>query len=547
MTVHDGAATRPLHQPAAVVAPTPTAREPARASQPEPTESSTSRRPRLLLRLLAGALSGLALALAFPPYDLWVLAPVAVAGLALACRGLNAWRGAFVGLVAGLVFFLLLLEWMRVIGPDAWVLLALLEAAFLAALGAGLSLVIRLPGWPIWVACLWVAEELARSRVPFGGFPWGRLAFSQTATPYTPWAAVGGAALVSFAVGLSGALLAWALTARSRRVGALAAAGLAALVPAAAAAVPVPTGGERIVTAAVVQGNVPRTGLDFFGQREAVLRNHVDATRRLAGLVRAGTLPRPDLVVWPENASDIDPFADAAAAGLIDAAVRDVGVPTLVGAVVAGPDPQHVQNMGIVWDPQTGPGERYVKRHPVPFGEYIPFRDRLSGLIGRLDRIPRDFYAADRPGVLELGPARVGDVICFEVAYDDLLRDVVDGGADVLVVQTNNATYGRTGQPEQQLAISRLRAVEHGRAVLVAATSGISAVIAPDGAVLDRSADFTRDLLVERVPLREAVTLADRVGATPEWALAGVGLLAVAVAVAVGRRGRRTGVERSGP
>jgi apolipoprotein N-acyltransferase len=129
--------------------------------------------------------------------------------------------------------------------------------------------------------------------------------------------------------------------------------------------------------------------------------------------------------------------------------------------------------------------------------------------------------------VLQVGPAVVGDVICFEVAYDELLRDVVAGGADLLVVQTNNATYGRTSQPEQQLAMSRLRAIEHGRAVVIAATSGISAVIGPDGRVLDRSDDFTADLLVQRVALRGELTVADRVGAAPEWALTGVGLLAV--------------------
>ena len=143
-----------------------------------------------------------------------------------------------------------------------------------------------------------------------------------------------------------------------------------------------------------------------------------------------------------------------------------------------------MRNSGVVWDPQTGPGERYVKRHPVPFGEYIPFRAQLSGWIERLDQIPRDFYAGDRPGNLDVGPAAVGDVICFEVAYDGLVRDVVTGGADVLVVQTNNATYNGTGQPQQQMAMSRLRAVEHGRTVLVAATSGISAVVAPDGEVV---------------------------------------------------------------
>jgi apolipoprotein N-acyltransferase len=243
--------------------------------------------------------------------------------------------------------------------------------------------------------------------------------------------------------------------------------------------------------------------------------------------------------VWPENSSDIDPFGDPSAYALIDDAVRRAGVPVLVGALLDGPGPEHVSNTGIVWSPTSGPGERYVKRHPVPFGEYIPFRAQLSGLITRLDQIPRDFVAGDRPGVLQVGPARVGDVICFEIAYDGVVRDVVTGGAQVLVVQTNNATYNRTGQPAQQLAMSRLRAVEHGRAVLVAATSGISAVLAPDGRVLAQSRELTADTLVTAVPLRSGRTVADRLGASVEWALAALGL--VGLALGLRRQRRRPG------
>jgi len=127
------------------------------------------------------------------------------------------------------------------------------------------------------------------------------------------------------------------------------------------------------------------------------------------------------------------------------------------------------------------------------------------------------------------------------VAYDGLPRDVVDGGAQVLVVQTNNATYGHTGQPSQQLAMSRLRAVEHGRSVLVAATSGISAIIAPDGRVVHRSQQFTQEVLGADVPLRTATTLADRVGAAPEWALSLLGLAAVAAGLVRRRRAGKDG------
>jgi apolipoprotein N-acyltransferase len=218
-------------------------------------------------------------------------------------------------------------------------------------------------------------------------------------------------------------------------------------------------------------------------------------------------------------------------------------VPVLVGVLVDGPDADHVQNEGIVWDPVTGPGAHYTKQHPVPFGEYVPFRKELTKVISRLDEIPRDFYPGKTTGVLQIGPARLGDVICFEVAYDGIVRDTVNAGARAIVVQTNNATYGRTGQPEQQLAMSKLRAIEHGRAVVTAATSGISAIVAPDGKIEQRSKEFTQAVLDADIPLRDGRTLADRVGAVPEWTLAMVGLLSCAAAVALGRR-ERTGTAK---
>ena len=497
----------------------------ARDAGPRPGRS-LSLGPRLTAAVVSGAL----VALALPPYDVWPLAPVGVAVLTLLARGQSARRGAAQGLAHGLGTFLPVLSWLTVIGVDAWLLVAALEAAFLAAMGALLPAVLRLKVWPLWVAALWVAQELARSTLPFGGFPWARLAFAETASPLTPYATLGGAPLVSFTTALTGALLAAAaLHVRSRRRLAPLAV-LAAAVPVVGLLLPVDAGEGRQVTVALVQGNVPGIGMSFLGQPEQVLRNHVAATRRLAADVRAGRVPRPDLVIWPENASDIDPFHDASARALIDSAVRDVGVPVLVGAVLQGPGPDHLSNAGIVWDPRTGPGERYVKRHPVPFGEYIPFRRELAGVTSRLDQIAKDFYAADRPGNLTVGPARVGDVICFEIAYDGLVRDVVRGGAQVLVVQTNNATYNGTGEPHQQMAMSRLRAVETGRDVLVASTSGISAVVRADGTVAQQTGQHVARTLVARVALRGGETPASRLGGWPGWLLAGAGLVAAAVA-----------------
>ncbi|MEU8994525.1 apolipoprotein N-acyltransferase [Streptomyces caniferus] len=503
---------------------------------------------REALRTGLAALFGIALGLAFPPYDLWPLSLAAVAALSLLTRGRTARQGAWTGFAFGLPFFLILLKWLHVVGWDAVFGLSVAEALFLTLLGAALALTSRLPGWPLWSACLWVAEEWARDRLPFGGFPWGRLAFAHTGSPFTPLAALGGAPLVTFAVALAGALLAacaaalWQLRANGslrRAVPALEAFGLAAAVTLAGALVPVPTKADDTVDIAVVQGNVQQPGMDFLGRPMMITDNHAKATEKLAADVKAGRAKKPDLVIWPENSSDLDPYQYPQAYDRIDEAVKAIGVPVLVGALVDHPSKKgYVFNEGIVWDPKKGPGASYTKQHPVPFGEYVPFREQLSKVITRFQRVPRDFYPGDHTGVLHVGPARLGDVICFEVAYDQIVHDTVDAGARALVIQTNNATYGGSGQPEQQLAMSKLRAVEHGRAVVTAATSGISAVVAPDGKITHRIPEFTRGVVSARIPLRDETTLADRVGAAPEWVLAIVGLLSCAGAVVVGRRGR---------
>ncbi|MBO8200035.1 apolipoprotein N-acyltransferase [Streptomyces smyrnaeus] len=496
------------------------------------------------------ALSGVVLAFAFPPYGIWPLSLVAVAALSLLTRGRTIRQGAWLGLAFGWPFFVVLLKWLHVVGWDATIGLAFLQGLFVLGLGAGLAVTSRLPAWPLWGACLWVTEEFLRDRLPFGGFSWGRLAFANTSSPYTPLAALGGAPLVTFAVALSGTLLAaaaltgWRLRSRPARTTrawatGLGALGLAGAITVAGFAVPVPTKAADTVRIAVVQGNVQQPGMHFLGRPMQILNNHVEATLDLAERIKQGKEPKPDLVIWPENSSDLDPYKWPEAGDRIDEAVKAVGVPVLVGALVDHPTKEgYVENQGIVWDPKKGPGASYTKQHPVPFGEYVPFRDQLSKVITRLQQVPRDFYPGDHTGVLQTGPARLGDVICFEVAYDEIPRDTVKDGARALVVQTNNATYGRTGQPEQQLAMSQLRAVEHGRAVVTAATSGISAIVSPDGTVQQRTEEFTQDVLTGDLPLRDEITLADHVGAVPEWVIAIVGVLACAGALLLGRRTR---------
>ncbi|MEP7055771.1 MAG: apolipoprotein N-acyltransferase, partial [Actinomycetota bacterium] len=493
---------------------------------------------------LAGAL----LWLAFPPYGWWPLAFAGVALLSVATAGRSG-RSAFgVGLVAGFAFFLPLLDWLTNVGLHAWLVLAISQALATGLLGLALALTSRLSWWPLAQAGVWVGYEGARGRYPLGGFTWGRLAFSQSRSPLVPLAALGGAPLVTFATALIGLALLWlALTVRRdgvRRPLAFAP-GLAVLIVVAlgSVAVPVPSGSNQHLTVAAVQGNVPALGLERSTEELVVVSNHAAATAALALKVAAGSAPRPGLVIWPESSTDIDPRRDEQVRSIVLDASSAIRAPILIGAALDTDDGQ-ILNAGLVWDPDSGPGQVYVKQHLVPFGEYVPLRGLLGKRIRMLDQyIPRNFAPGNGPAVLDIAGVRVGDVICFEVAYDGLVRNSVRAGAQLLVVQTNNATYMRGRDPaqtEQQLEMGRLRAVEHGRAVVVAATSGISALIAPDGTTLARSGVFTQEELVAALPVRSTLTVADRLGAWPELLLCLLGVVAIGIAA----RGRNSPVER---
>lgn len=489
------------------------------------------------VRLVLAVLAGAAMAAAFPPFGASILAPVAVALLTYALWQQPARTGAALGGVAGLVFFAILLRWVALIGADAWLALSAFCAVWFAALGAASAVLSRLPGGPVWIAAAWVAQEALRDRIPLGGFPWGRLAYAQTATTLTPWASVGGAALVTFFTALAGTLLVavvFAWRAGRYRTTALIAAGIIVLglsglvLPRSDAGQS--TFGPPTSVAAVVQGGAASTGLGFGDERRDVLRRHVQATEELAEAVALGRVPQPNFVIWPENSSDIDPLTDTQAAEQIDRAADAIGVPILVGAVLEV-SPTTVANAGIVWDPQTGPGQTYIKQRPVPFGEYVPFRPLLTRIIGRFDQVPRDFIAGEGSGVLMVGDALIADVICFEVAYDDVVRNAVRDGGRILAVQTNNATFAGLGQPEQQIAMSRLRAVETGRTVLVAATTGISAMIDPTGRIIDEMGEGESGWMVADVALRDSQTLSVRIGELPEFALSFAALVGLVWAV----------------
>src|SRR5207248_2229802 len=351
------------------------------------------------------------------------------------------------GFLFGVAFFLPLLTWLLdFLGPDfgpwPWLGLSCALAAYYGLGGTLFRVVSRLPLAPVWAALAFIALETPRTWFPFGGFPWGRVAFSQPEGAFLPLASIGGAPLVGFAVVLTGFSLA------------------------------------TFITSAV----------------KATLRA---SDARKVALTARGT-------------------------------VTAFGVPAVIGALVRLPDGS-AQNSALVWDPRTGPGQRYAKQQLVPFGEYVPARDVARLVTPFVDTTGDMVPGTGANAALSVAGTKVGVFICYETAFDYPAREATADGGELLVVPTNNAWYGPGEMSYQQLAMSRLRAVEHGRAVVVSATSGVSALVAPDGTITSSTGLFTADALVGRVPLRTQTTRSDRL-----WAVTEYGLLALAIAGVAG-------------
>jgi apolipoprotein N-acyltransferase len=519
------------------------------------------------LALLIALAGGVALAAAFPPAGIWPFAAAGPALLAVALRRRSARGSLAVGLVFGIAFFVPLLSWLVNVAWYVWAALAVVEAVMFAVLAVGLRLLLNLRCWPLAAAGWWVAAEAVRDRWPFGGFPWGRLAMSQASAPTARWVAVGGAPLLTFLVALAGTTLAWLVLPASHRdppprpssrrealmrglrrracpaLGFAAAAGVAVcgcVLPVDQPSAAVPT-----ATVAAVQGDVPHARtLTGVLRATTVTGNHAAATERLAAQVRDGSRPAPDVVIWPENSTDLDPGYYPSVYATIAAAVRAIDRPVLVGAVLQDP----VRNAGQLWLPGGGPVATYVKRQLVPFGEVIPFRGLLDTFTSLPSLQPVNFTPGHRAVVFHIGRIRLGDVICYEVGFDALVRSEVTAGANLLVVQTNDADFeidGQTGETLQQLSIARIRAMESDRSVVVASTTGVSAIIAPDGSLIARSGIWRRAVLDARVPLQGNRTLADRVGSWPEYVITLLVAAALAWATA-GAAARRSRSRRGG-
>ena len=489
-------------------------------------------------------LAGVAAGLAWQPFALWPLLLVGVPALTLLARGSRPRRAFGLGYAFGFAMLAMTISWVHVLGWWVAALLIAFMALFFGVLGLALSRVTRLRWWPLPAAACWVAVELAYSSVPFGGFGWTRLAYAAVDTPLNGWFPLVGVTGVSFLVALVGQGAAWVvLLVRERQPRVWARVLPAVLVLAAVGAAGVGlrsfqveplAGREGTVTVGAVQGNVPGRGIEALGRARTVTNNHLSESVALMAQARLGRTPVPDFLLWPENSTDIDPLRDPVTRATVAGAAAVAGVPILVGAVTAGPGEDERQTTALWWDPTRGPLASYHKRNLVPFGEWIPFRDQLLPLVPILREVGAQSIPGTEPGVLTvpLGARtlKVGDVICFELAYDRTVRETMTNGAQVLVVQSNNATYGGTGQIEQQFAITRARAMESRREIAVATTNSVSGFIGRDGRVENRTSEFTSAGFVKTMPLRSALTPAVVVGAWPAWLLSLFALAAVALA-----------------
>ncbi|GAA0590015.1 apolipoprotein N-acyltransferase [Kutzneria viridogrisea] len=518
---------------------------------PEPVPSTHRRRPwPVLARVLVAAAAGGLWYVSYPPRTAWWLAPVAFALLAAVLRHRRARAGFGYGLVFGLAFVLPLLSWLQDFlgadfGPLPWAGLSLVVALYMAVSGAAMAVVSTLRGGPVWMAALFIAGEVLRTRWPLNGFPWGKVGYGQPEGAFLPLAALGGTALLGLAVVLTGTGLAELVARLRARAGrrALIAPLVFTLAPVLAglAAAPLVTtdaqNGTRTVV--IVQGNAPNDGMNLLYDTPILRANHLAATRTLIADIKAGKIAKPDLVVWPETVVDLPP--DSARDSELADLVHQLGVPLLVGARHYL-NPTTVQNTVQVWDPVTGPGPSYAKQELVPFAEYVPLRS-ISAAVTPFVADTRDMIPGSGPGALPTTGTVVGAAICYEIAYEQVVSETVAAGAQLLLVPTNNAWYGPGEMSYQQLAMSRVSAVEFGRAVAVAATSGVSAVVEPDGSVSQQTSLFTAQTLVARVPLRSTATLATRLGAWPEWVVSALGLAALVLATGtrIARRRARTG------
>lgn len=512
--------------------------------------------PRPILPLWAAVVAsvggGLLLTLAFPAFSWWPMAFPAVALALIGLIGRSAWAALLVGSAFGASFFFVNLVFTaRYLGPVPWIALSTLEAAITAAGAIPITLAYRwmprvLPGptarlvlLPLLVAGLWTLREQIVGSWPYGGFPWGRIGITQAGSPLAHLASwVGVSGLTFLMVLLCAAAIEYVRVARFRApltaLPTVIVALLLLLVP------QFPTTPAGTIRVGAVQGNGPA---GYFDERtaDAVLNAQLAATAPLFG-------EQMDVLLWPEGGVDSDPTSNASTASVLDTLAVRVDAPLIVNAVTTRGDDYF--NSSLLWMAGEGAVQTYDKRNPVPFGEYVPDRTfweplapDLIGLIGRgyTPGISAPFFDLDGVGI--------GLAICFDVIYDDVIWDGAREGAEVYMLQTNNADFRGTDENLQQLAFARMRAIETGRSVVNLSTVGTSQVITADGTTIDGLPAGVAGRMLTDVPLRTGLTPAVIAGETVKtvlgWASV-IALMACGIAVRMGRGGRAKTPARDG-
>lgn len=480
---------------------------------------------KLMLRFATGIAGGFVSSLAFPRENISPLIFVSVILLFASVRNLRPLTALMVGFSGGLAFYLSQIEWLSLyLGPIPWLALSILEAGIFAIGMMCVSVVWR---WldarlvnetkfrnllnAAALATLWTAREWVSISIPYGGFPWSRLAQTQSETFLSKWVYLGGLGALTFAVAfISAVILHWILNYRSNRVlpdvASLATFVVLLLTP--ALILPATEGQAGEITIGAVQGNA-NAGLFANEVPGTILNNHLEATKLLTSKKGFEEL---DLVVWPENASDLSPFSSATAHQAVKNLVdNEIRVPLIFGTITERGD--ELFNSSILWQPTRGATDYYDKKRPVPFAEYVPDREFWYQLAPDLiGLVSRGYTFGTRDGIFEIGNAKLGTLICFEIAIDDIGRELVADGAQIIISQTNNADFGRSDETFQQAAFARLRAIETGRVVVNVSTVGVSAIYAPDGSVIDQVPSFEPAAMLEKLPLRNTITPAMSIG-----------------------------------
>ena len=506
--------------------------------------------PGIVWRIPTATVGGLLSSLAMPREDIWPLIFVSVAMILISVRGISFWVATGVGLVAGLAFYLSQVEWLSLyLGPVPWIALSVMEAGIFA-LGAGVIALVWTwcqsfkTSWyksftiSCVIATLWTAREWFAINIPYGGFPWSRVAQALSESFLSQlvyFVGISGLTFVSVFITVS-ILQAIESGLKSAKNSLLSLSASAVAIGLAAFFV-VPTSAESgELTVAAVQGNA-NAGLFANAERGTFLRNHLDATALLAEHPRREEI---DFIVWPENASDLNPQANPMALAQIEAVISEYKVPLILGAITESGGVYF--NSSLYYNPSADQIDQYDKKRPVPFAEYVPDREFWNQLAPDLiGLVSRDYAFGTRDGIFELEGDKLGVLICFEIAIDDIGRELVTGGAQIILSQTNNADFGRSDETFQQAALARLRAIETGRTVVNISTVGVSRIFLPNGKIISELPIFEPGVMVETVPLRNSITPAMAIA--PFFDLT-VNLLALALFVAaLGRklRGSKTG------